>query len=422
MYDMTLNLTGGTAVFILGYLLGVHKEGVMAKDSIFKNSVRWFKLFTYICATVLVINNTSPDKLVYVIPLILLLVFVNYFRDYYLAARNKPVQYIWASIILEMLLILCTSIFNSSDANILFFFACISSVVISYPFLYSALMAAVYIGAEVFLYGMTSGFDVLEASIVSIIFSYTVSIAFVMVMSYVVKLQIREKERLARVNTELEQAYKRLIENSAAARKLTVEQERTRMAREIHDTLAHTLTSLIVQLEACKKLAQLDPSRLPEELDKAQELSREGFNDVKRSIKALRPKAMEDKTFTGSIISVINSIMENTDVHIALNNSLPDDIKLSFQVEVALFRVIQESITNSIRHGKANDIVINMNIEDNHVKLHIEDNGAGCNNIRKGYGLTGIRERIESLDGEADFSSTKGKGFKTNISIPWEAA
>jgi signal transduction histidine kinase len=239
-------------------------------------------------------------------------------------------------------------------------------------------------------------------------------------MSYLVKLQIREKEKLTHINAELEQAYTKLIENSAVAEKLSVEQERTRMAREIHDTLAHTLTTLIVQLEVCKKLSSMDPARLPTELEKAQELSRSGFNDVKRSIKALRPQVMEEKSFFDSIISIINETMENTNVHITLNDLLSTDIKIPSHMEVALFRVIQESITNSIRHGQAHEIKINIKKDKDMLRLCIVDNGIGCTNIKKGYGMQGIQERIESLHGSVEFSSLQGKGFKTEVSIACE--
>lgn len=392
----------------------------MAKDSRFKNIIKWLKLFSYISAAVLLVSSTGADDLTYLIPIILILFFVNYSREYYLEARQKPVQFIWASITLEMLLIISIGFFNVTDASILFFFVCISSMIIVYQFVYSIPMAVIYIGSQLLIYGVRNGFDSLMGSIVSILFSYCVSTAFVMIMSYLVKVQVREKERLSHVNSELEYAYKKLIENSTAAQKLTVEQERTRMAREIHDTLAHTLTSLIVQLEACKKLAQLDPSRLPDQLEKAQELSREGFNDVKRSIKALRPQVMEDKSFVDSIISIINDTMENTKVHISLNNSLPHDINLPSQIEIAIFRAIQESITNSVRHGQAGEIQISLKLDNNMVQLSIEDNGKGCINIKKGYGIQGIGERIESLNGNARFSSSKNKGFKTEVSIPYE--
>lgn len=392
----------------------------MVKVTQVKKITNWLKLFTYISATVLIIINNDFDKLTWLIPFVVILFLVNYSRDHLLIAGKKPIQYVWASIILEMLLIISIGFFDKNEINILFFFVCISSTIISYPFVYSLSLAFTYIASVFFYYAEKNGISELMNSIVVIFLSYGVSTAFVMVMSYLVKMQVREKEKLAHINAELEQAYKKLIENSDVAHKLTVEQERTRMAREIHDTLAHTLTTLIVQLEACKKLATLDPSRLPPELEKAQELSRSGFNDIKHTIKALRPLAMEDKSFLSSITSVINDTMENTNVHITFNYSLPPDLKIASQIEIAIFRVIQESITNSIRHGQADEIGITIILDNDKLQLNIEDNGAGCASIKKGYGIQGIRERIESLNGSLGFSSSYGKGFKTMVSIPYE--
>jgi signal transduction histidine kinase len=392
----------------------------MPKASQVMNITKWIKLFTYISATVLLIINNNFDKLTYLIPILILIFFINYSRDYFLVSGKKPIQYIWISIALEMMLIISISFIDKNDINLLLFFICVSSTIIIHPFIYSIFLIIAYFASIFFIYALRNGFSELMKAIVPMLFNYGVSIAFVVGMSYLVKRQIYEKEKLAHMNAELEQAYKKLIENSAAAQKLSVEQERIRMAREIHDTLAHTLTTLIVQLEACKKLAALDPSRLPTELGKAQELSRSGFNDIKRSIKALRPQVMEEKSFFASIISIINETMKNTNVHIILNNLLSKDIKLSLQSEIALFRIIQESITNSIRHGQADGIEINIKKDNNMLTLCIVDNGIGCTTIKKGYGMQGILERLEGLNGSVEFSSTQGKGFKTKVSIPCE--
>jgi hypothetical protein len=112
------------------------QEGFMAKDSRFINILEWLKLFTYISATVLLITNTNPKKLTYLIPLVSILFFVNYFRQYYLVAGKRPIQYVWTSIALEMLLIICIGYFGGTDINILFFFVCISTMIITYPFIY----------------------------------------------------------------------------------------------------------------------------------------------------------------------------------------------------------------------------------------------------------------------------------------------
>lgn len=386
------------------------------------NITKWIKLFTYISATALLIINNNFNKLKYLIPILVLIFIVNYSRDYILNLDRNPNYYIWISLAVEVLLIIAISFIDKNDSNLLLLFICMSSTIIIHPFVYSIFIVGAYLISMLLIDIMTNGFVSIMGSVMPIIFRYGVSIVFVGGMSYLVKVQIREREKLERMNKELEQTYKKLIENSAAAQKLSVEQERIRMAREIHDTLAHTLTTLIVQLEACKKLASIDSLRLPTELEKAQELSRSGFNDIKRSIKALRPQAMEEKTFFDAIDSIIKETTENTNVLITLDNLLSKDIKLPTEIEIGLFRIIQESITNSIRHGQANKIEIHINKDNNILQLYIVDNGIGCINIKKGYGMTGIEERIETLGGRVKFSSFKDKGFETIVSIPCEVA
>lgn len=90
----------------------------------------------------------------------------------------------------------------------------------------------------------------------------------------------------------------------------------------------------------------------------------------------------------------------------------------SSSVEVALFRVIQESITNAIRRGGAEQIDISMTEKDGVVNISIRDNGKRCIHIKEGYGLKGIAERIKGLSSTVHFSSTAGKGFQTQIAIP----
>lgn len=392
----------------------------MIKRFEIRNFTNWIKLFTYISATVLFIVNNSFENLTKIIPAILLIFFINYSRDYLIVSKDRSVAYVIISMFIEMILILFIGFFDKENINLLLFFVFVSSTVIVHPFVFSIFLVIVYLVSTFLIFIVQNGVVQAMQSFLEMIFNYGVAIAFVVGMSYLVKMQIQEKEKLARMKEELEEAYKKLIENVVAAEELTVEKERTRMAREIHDTIAHTLTTLIIQLEVCKKLAYKEPSRLPIELEKAQELSRSGFNEVKRSIKALRPQVMEEKSFFASINSMINEIIENTKVEIRLNNLLSNEIKLTSQMEIALFRVIQESITNSIRHGKATKIEIYMEKQEDDMKLRICDNGLGCTNMKKGYGTKGIQERIEGLSGVVEFSSSRGDGFKTTVSIPCE--
>ncbi|MDA8441454.1 MAG: sensor histidine kinase [Peptococcaceae bacterium] len=388
----------------------------MGKNLPRNKTTAWIKLFTYLSATIiLLINNVNQAP--YLLSLIGAVVSINYFRQYYLNLK-EPFKYRWLSLILETLLIICISFLDRTNISILYFFVCMSETVLFYELTYAIYLTLIFVITTIITAIVQHGLGKNISLLLNVIITYGVSIAFVFGMSYLVRTQLREKEKLARINFELEQTYSQLLENAAATQRLSLENERTSMAREIHDTLAHTLTTLIVQLEVCKKLMALDAARLPQELDKAQHLARSGLTDVKRTIKALRPQAMEGKPFFESVLDFINATMHNTEVHIILNNDLPSDLKLSSALEVALFRLIQESMTNSIRHGQATEISIDMHSKATALIINVSDNGRGCAHITPDFGLQGIRERVNNLGGNVSFASTPGHGFTTKVMIP----
>ncbi len=379
----------------------------------------YIKLFTHLSAVILILVYNSLTDTPFLLSMMLIVIFANYFRQFYLVAYRKPVKYQWISTVVELFLLICIGFIDKTGANILLFFACVSEATINYEFKYSGILLSLpFVLSRYFTDIMNKSFANFSDIFIDVFINNGVAIVFIIGISYFIRAQIKEKEKLERTNTELEEAYKKLIDASAASEQLLIEKERIRMAREIHDTLAHTLTTLIVQLEVCKKLSLTDECKLAGELEKSQELARSGLNDVKRTIKSLRPQALEGKPFWESILDFINSTMNNTEVHIILNNTLPKGIKLSTAIEVIIFRLIQESITNSIRHGNSNEIQIAMSLDKDMIWINIHDNGTGCSRIKKGFGLSGIQERIEGSGGWVDFSSSMGNGFQTKVSIP----
>jgi signal transduction histidine kinase len=236
------------------------------------------------------------------------------------------------------------------------------------------------------------------------------SVLFTFIMSYLAKLQINEQHKLKRTNKELQLAYIKLMNNA-------IEKERLRMAREIHDTLAHTLTAAIVQLEAGKRLVGIDKDRAIAEIDKAQNVTRDGLNEVKRTIKALRPQKMENSNFFEALKIMIDEFEANTGTAIEVIQPSDKLLKLSPTTEVGLFRVIQESLTNSVRHGNAQNILVEILAFENHLNVMIKDDGKGCTTVKKGYGLQGIMERVGEMKGNVQFITSSGKGFETKIDI-----
>lgn len=303
--------------------------------------------------------------------------------------------------------------------HVYYFFITLSETIIIFGHVYSIPLALIMLVSMPLTAAIRSPADRVWSVVMSLMPTWVISVGFVYVMSTIVKTQMAEREILSRTNAELEATYARLLEHMQHADDLAVQKERVRMAREIHDTLAHTLTAAVVQMEATKKTLSVDPSRAGVELEKAQQVTREGLQELKRTIKALRPEIMENRSFVDAIrlLAEESRLAGSIDIQLQLNLDVedgPDSL-----TEVSLFRVIQETITNAIRHGQATRVDVKLTQTGTRMVLEMTDNGRGILHIRKGFGLTGIQERIERLGGSVMFSSKPGSGFTTQIQIPW---
>lgn len=242
---------------------------------------------------------------------------------------------------------------------------------------------------------------------------------FAYAVSYMARRQLEERKRaehaleqLDRSRSDLEKAYHKLIEVSKEREHLAAAEERSRLARELHDTLAHTLTAIVVSLEAGKKLLDKNPYKALEEIEKSQEQARRGLDEVRLTVKALRPGDLERMDFAAAIKGIERDYSSSGS---KIEFILDEELKLTAPVETLLYRIIQESITNSIRHGNAKMIRVSLQSEGKGLALEIDDDGSGTNEIIEGYGLMGIRERATVMGARVSFSSYKSGGFLVKL-------
>lgn len=227
--------------------------------------------------------------------------------------------------------------------------------------------------------------------------------------------QMSEKEQIMVLNNELKQANSKLEEYASESARMAETRERNRLAREIHDTLGHSLTGIISGIEACIMLMDIAPDATKEQLRAIAEVARTGIIDVRHSVKALHPDALETMDLENALRKMIDSTTRSTGVEITyqfdgdLNHFNQDE-------EDVVYRVVQESITNAIRHGKASRIQIEITRKDADLHIVIRDNGKGCSVIKPGFGLHHMKERVEMLGGDLDYRS--GDGFEVHAVIP----
>lgn len=251
------------------------------------------------------------------------------------------------------------------------------------------------------------------------------TLLFLFYIVWLVRIQMSEKERIlnlnAQLNTaneELQKANLRLEQYAEESVKMTETRERNRLAREIHDTLGHALTGIITGIEACEMLMDVAPEATKVQLGAIAEVARQGMTDVRRSVKALRPDALEKFNLEEALAQTMEEMRLATNAKIEYRCTTP--LKgFNEDEEEIIYRIVQECITNSIRHGKADRITIEIDREYNMLNIRIKDNGIGCKKIEKGFGLHHMDERLRMLQGTLQYSGEDGFLVEAQIPIRW---
>ena len=215
------------------------------------------------------------------------------------------------------------------------------------------------------------------------------------------------------------------IENARLYREtrdIAVLEERNRMAREIHDTLAQGFTGIVLQLEAAEQALDDDPSSAQEHLDKARSLARESLNEARRSVWALRPQALEKHALATTLRRQLEDFTRDTGVSAEFGTD-GKERELPADIEDTLLRIFQESLTNIKRHAGAGRVEARLVYGDKAVILIVEDDGSGFDTSvsKEGrFGLISMRERAKLIGGSIEIKSEKGKGSHIEVSIPIE--
>ena len=233
-------------------------------------------------------------------------------------------------------------------------------------------------------------------------------------------------DRVTQLSLQVEQFQKsniRLVEANLGLQDYTVRQqresimnERNRISREIHDSVGYMLTNLIAVLDYTRELIIAGKDQALEKLDSGREQAREALAEVRRAVRALRPPI--EVSHLQAISTLITAFSEVTKIEVSTHMSdLPDS--LTEELDWLIYRVIQEALTNTFRHGQANHVFINVHLKNKLLSITIRDNGLGATNIKLGCGLTGIQERVKALDGRFEVESGPNQGFIIKILIPW---
>ncbi len=226
--------------------------------------------------------------------------------------------------------------------------------------------------------------------------------------------------RLRLQQRSLADANARLTHYASTLESLTVSRERNRMAHELHDTLAHSLTALSVQLETVKAYWSVDNQKSRELLDQSLTATRSGLEETRRALKSLRATPLEEMGLRLALRQLAESAAKrgSLDLELALPDPLP---YLSPDVEQCIYRIAQESIENALAHAGAKHLTVNLALESQSIMLTVRDDGKGFDPARAEkaghFGLMGMRERAEIAGGTLSVDSNPGDGTTVTLTI-----
>lgn len=223
-------------------------------------------------------------------------------------------------------------------------------------------------------------------------------------------------------NIELSSALKQAEESRAqlseAYEELTqtrVFEERNRIAKDIHDTAGHSMTTVIMQTEAAKLLIDENPAEAKNRIISANIQARNALEQMRESVHLLAGRG-KVKPIKEEIEEIIAQTIDGTDIKARFNL---DSVNPCEEVYRFIVNTLKELLSNGIRHGKATAFYVELKSENGDIKLLVSDNGKGTSgSISEGFGLKGIREKAESFKGSCAFSSEDGEGFEAEITIP----
>lgn len=216
---------------------------------------------------------------------------------------------------------------------------------------------------------------------------------------------------------ELQKAHAELQEATVKSMQHAVLEERTRIARDIHDSLGHSLTSLIVQLQALQYLTADSKPEVKEMVGNMLQVARTSLGEIRTSVHALA----DDKSVVGvtSLLAFVSQVQAHT--HLRCTFTAPEELDLSPTMTVTLYRVLQEALTNAVRHANASHVSVELEmLPENVVTMEVRDDGKTKlgDRIVPGFGMKGMVERVQEAGGTLIFTTVEPQGFAVLCTLP----
>jgi signal transduction histidine kinase len=239
-----------------------------------------------------------------------------------------------------------------------------------------------------------------------------------LILGYVVTRLMKAQREQRRIVAE---ANQKLIRHAATLEQLTISRERNRISRELHDTLAHTLSALTVQLDAITAVWDPIPAKIRSMLEQMLSTTRSGLEETRRALRSLRASQLEEMGLALAVSALAEDIASRSDMTLELD--VPDNMDdVPPEVEQCFFRVAQEALENAARHANAHKLSVHISQDSERMTLTVSDDGRGFNSRSEKagehhFGLRGLRERAELIGAELSVESQTGQGTTIHLNL-----
>ncbi len=228
------------------------------------------------------------------------------------------------------------------------------------------------------------------------------------------RIQEGNLDTLAELNLNL-QGYARTVDEESS------ERERNRISREIHDISGYIFTNLVALMDAAGSMPRSDQAGLTDLLITARKTAQEGLRETRLALHKLRDGERRELNTPRAIFKIVSIFRKITGLEVMLSlGNLPNYV--GTELNLALYRTVQEALTNAVRHGKATKVRIIFWVEGEELRLSITDNGRGAFEVVKGIGLRGMEERIGALGGTVSVGRAPEGGFSLAVQVPLKTA
>ncbi len=239
---------------------------------------------------------------------------------------------------------------------------------------------------------------------------------FIVIFTQMAVDEEKARLRVQNMADKLVKANEQLRDYAAKVEELTLTKERNRLAREIHDGLGHALTTIHMQIQAAQAIGKKDPAKAEEILKSAHDLTTNALNDIRDSIFSLRASPESGLAFHEQLKRLVDH--SKTSILSPVFSMKGKPIDLNPITEFNLYRIAQEGISNVIKHSSADRLWVNLDYsKKGTVLLTIRDNGTGAKVLPEGFGLKGLRERVQAIQGMLDVKSVPDKGVTLRIEV-----